>query len=364
MKIFISSLILGMEPFRAAAREAVTTLRHEPIMAEDFGASPNSPQIACLTGVRQADLVVSMLGKDYGALQPSGLSATHEEYREAKGQKPVLAFVQSGVDREPKQAEFVSEVQGWESGLFRGSFTDATNLRIAITRDLHDYQLTNASGPIDQEELSRRAEALLKSDRRSRDFGGATLNVALAGAPKQSILRPGEIENPALGQELSQALLFGERRLFDLTLGIQRALEGSALVLIQGRGASRISIDEDGSFVAVQSLREANSMMSEIIQEFVQEQLLKALAYGIWVLDRIDPTQKLGHIGVAVNIANGDHMGWRTQRESEASPNSMSGGLSSGRPQPVHMNRSRASLRLDATHIVEDLTVMLRRQWR
>jgi hypothetical protein len=110
MKIFISSLILGMDPFRAAAREAVTTLRHEPIMAEDFGASPNSPQIACLTGVRQADLVVSMLGKDYGALQPSGLSATHEEYREAKGQKPVLAFVQSGVDREPKGSPPESKV--------------------------------------------------------------------------------------------------------------------------------------------------------------------------------------------------------------------------------------------------------------
>ena len=33
MKIFISSLITGMEPTRAAAREAVETLRHEPIMA-------------------------------------------------------------------------------------------------------------------------------------------------------------------------------------------------------------------------------------------------------------------------------------------------------------------------------------------
>jgi hypothetical protein len=43
MKIFISSLISGFEPFRAAARAAVKTLRHEAKMAEDFtGTSPRN----------------------------------------------------------------------------------------------------------------------------------------------------------------------------------------------------------------------------------------------------------------------------------------------------------------------------------
>lgn len=49
MKVFLSSLIIGMEPFRAAAREALTTLRHEPTMSEGFSAQPNSPQVACLS---------------------------------------------------------------------------------------------------------------------------------------------------------------------------------------------------------------------------------------------------------------------------------------------------------------------------
>jgi hypothetical protein len=39
MKIFVSSLITGMEPFRAAAREAIIQLGHEPVMAEDFAHS-------------------------------------------------------------------------------------------------------------------------------------------------------------------------------------------------------------------------------------------------------------------------------------------------------------------------------------
>lgn len=34
-----------------------------------------------------------MLGEAYGMKQASGLSATHEEYREARDTKPVIAFV-------------------------------------------------------------------------------------------------------------------------------------------------------------------------------------------------------------------------------------------------------------------------------
>jgi len=137
MRVFVSSLIAGFLEERAAAKSAIETLRHEPIMAEDFGAQPNSPQIACLQGLRSADLVVLILGERYGQPQASGLSATHEEYREAKGSKPVLAFVQEGVSPEPEQSAFIQEVQEWEGGFFRVSFSDPENLRTLITQALH-----------------------------------------------------------------------------------------------------------------------------------------------------------------------------------------------------------------------------------
>src|SRR3954453_18971198 len=113
MKFFISSLISGFEPYRAAVAGVVKALRHESVMAEDFGALPSSPQIACLDGVRQSDLVLLILGENYGAVQPSGVSATHEEFIEAKDRKQVLAFVQEGITREARQAAFVQEVQAW-----------------------------------------------------------------------------------------------------------------------------------------------------------------------------------------------------------------------------------------------------------
>ena len=121
MKVFISSLISGMEAERAAAKRAIEALRHEAVMAEDFGAQANSPQIACLTGLRKSDLVVLILGARYGDKQVSGLSATHEEYREARGRKPVLTFIQKG-EVEGEQASLIDEAGSWESGLYRDPF--------------------------------------------------------------------------------------------------------------------------------------------------------------------------------------------------------------------------------------------------
>jgi len=56
MKVFISSLISGFESCRAAARSAIQTLQHDPVMAGDFGAGPHAPQMACLQGMRDADV--------------------------------------------------------------------------------------------------------------------------------------------------------------------------------------------------------------------------------------------------------------------------------------------------------------------
>lgn len=43
MKVFISSLISGLEALRDAASSGVTTLGHRAVRAEDFGATPDSP---------------------------------------------------------------------------------------------------------------------------------------------------------------------------------------------------------------------------------------------------------------------------------------------------------------------------------
>ena len=152
--------------------------------------------------------------------------------------------------------------------------------------------------------------------------------------------------------------------MFDPSAGTERGLEDETLVLKQERGAL-IAVNEQGSVLISIPVRETGRMMPELVHEFVQDQCATALGFATWLLDDIDPTQRLSHVAVAVSLSNADHMAWRSQRESEAEPNRISLSTSgSGKRMPIHVNRPRAALRLGAANLVEDLIVPLRRQWR
>lgn len=180
-----------------------------------------------------------------------------------------------------------------------------------------------------------------------------------------------EIEAPQLSEDLNQAALFGETRIFDRTKGVETAMEGSALTLRQER-EGLVQLDEEGAVLmqlpAVQATRRgAHSYggFPALIQETVQQQIGSALTYATWLLERIDPTQRLTHIAIAARIDAAEHMAWRTQAEQDASPTSGSVAMGFGRDKtPVQMYQPRAALRLNRTHLVEDLLVPLRRTWK
>jgi hypothetical protein len=372
MKVFISSLIGGFERERAAARRAVSTLRHEPVMAEDFGAQPSSPQVACLNGLRGSDIVVLILGERYGSI-PAGstISATHQEYREARGTKPVIAFVQQGVTPEPEQAAFIDEVQAWEGGLFRGGFTTPDGLQDGITRALHDYTLSVAVGPVDEQEMAARATGLIPPED-SNHVSSTFLDIAIVGGPAQRVLRPGDMEAQQLVEDLQQSAMFGDHRLFDRTRGSESGLVGSDLVVRQDRGAS-VRLTEQGSIVIRVPLGEPQSgrgsmsgmaAMMVIVEEDVQQRLGTALGYATALLDRVDPTQRLTRVAIAARIAGADHRAWRTRAQNAASPNSVQiGHMGKQDRSPIVVNVARAALRLDRSSLIADLVVPLRRQF-
>lgn len=372
MKVFISSLIAGFEPMRAAARSAVVTLRHEPVMAEDFGAAPHSPQIACLNGLRSSDVVVLVLGDRYGTVQgTSGLSATHEEYREARGRKPVIAFVQEGGDPDAQQRAFITEVQGWEGGLFRGGFREPSELQAGVTRALHDYELATAVAPTDPEALVARATELLPRANGNGSSGTPRLHLSIVGGPLQKVLRPVQIEDASLEEWLHQAALFGEARVFDRAAGVRAGVDHAALVLEQERGA-RVQLDEEGAILLRLPVNQPRTRdgrgfggLSFLIEETVQQRIATGLAFAGAILERIDPTQRLTRVAIAAQIEGAEHLGWRTQAEHNASPNSgtVSMGFGQDRP-PVTVCQSRAALRLNTVPLIEDLLVPLRQQWK
>ena len=366
MKVFISSLIVGMELIRAAAKAAIETLGHEAIVAEDFGALPQTPQVACLDGVRKAGAVVLILGQRYGAVQPSGLSATHEEFREARDRCPVLAFVQEGAPPDPQQGEFLREVQAWDSGLFRAGFANAADLERKVVQALHRLELASAAAPFDARELLERTLAAFPEERGSQ---GTILAVSVAGGPSQAILRPSRIEDPALAETLEKEALFGPGRLFQRGGGTEVKLDGGALVIEQagarwGVGRS-IRLDAQGGVLVRSTIETETGGLPVILVETLQERLAVAIRYAVWMLDHIDPTQRLSHLAVAARLNGG--FGMRTRSEHLASPHSMSMGSHGNDHGPVHLSPGhlpRPALAQDSEAVVDDLMTLLRRQRR
>lgn len=89
-KVFISSVIAEYTEHREAVAAAARAVNCEVIRSEDFNARPETPQQACLNALRMSDIVMFALGATYGKHQSSGLSATHEEWKEAiEEQKPI-----------------------------------------------------------------------------------------------------------------------------------------------------------------------------------------------------------------------------------------------------------------------------------
>jgi len=363
VKVFLSSVITGFEPFRNAAADAVRLLGHEVIRAEDFPASASSPQRACLAGVRQSDLVVVLLGQRYGQPQASGKSATEEEVEEAVATKPVIVFDQTGVDRDADMVGFVSRLQDWAGGALTASFSTPEQLRDRVTRAVADHALAEQAGSINDDEILARAAALVQPDRHQPTD---VLSVAVAAGPTQQILRPGEIESADLCETVKREAMFGTERVLDSERGARCQVQGELLVL--ANDVEVVVLDPLGSVSVRRPARRSPSNVTgvnPIIEEDVTEGIERSLGFASVVLDLIDATSRLTAVA-PVAALHGRTLGWRTRAQQAASPNTMSVGFGTGHDQsPVRLSpiaRPRRHLKLKAGELAEDLTVLLRRQ--
>lgn len=367
LKIFISSVVSGLEDARDAAAVGIETLGSRARRAEDFGASPDTPQRTCLAGVRDADAIILILGERYGDIQESGLSATHEEYREAKERRPVLVFVQENIEMDPQQRRFLEEVQGWSSGHYTESWTDPDDLRGRVTRVLHDFELSRSLGPLDEEEVLQRALALLP-DERAGIGGGASLIVAISGGPRQQVLRPSELEEGALHRELMREASYGAVAVLDPAQGTRARVEGSDLHIVQDTRSIRLSELGDVC-IAVPATSEDPMRMGDLpvlIDEYILDQIRNSLRFAGWLLDHIDELRRMSDVGPVVHVTGGSYLGWRTRAEQLARPDTYSMNPTAEQ-KPIHLSpalRKRVALIQDVDRIAEDMLVLLRRQRR
>jgi hypothetical protein len=104
--------------------------------------------------------------------------------------------------------------------------------------------------------------------------------------------------------------------------GCTQALETGMLVLTQDHNGARIALDEQGTIalrLALESPSEGFTM-PVLIEDTVHPQLLSAIQYMAWLLDKIDSKQRLMCVAIAARIAAWDFVGWRTLKQHNASP--------------------------------------------
>lgn len=366
MKVFISSVISGFESFREAVADAIATLGYEVIRAEDLGAVASAPQEACLAGVRKADMTVLLLGERYGTRQLSRLSATHEEYREARSHHPVLAFVQEAVDCEPDQVEFIREVREWETGTLTGSFATEDDIRSAVTQGLHKHMVASASGPVDEQELLALAEEGVKVPRAFLSFGSKPeVILSLAAGPRQEVLKPSELEDSALSQKLQKEARFGAGSLFAIEAESATELVEDWLVLSQERVS--IKLNWAGDIVVRQTAVAAERgpfEVSALIEEDVRGYLADSLEFSAAILDHVDSVKRLTHIAITAALAHVGELSWRTREEHARHRNSGRREVS-GDDAVVHLNpgvRARAEISQRSADLAHELMVLLRRK--
>lgn len=136
MKVFVSSVVTGFEPFRAAAKRAIETVDASPVMCETFGARPYSSERACLTEIEASNAFVLVLGERFGFEQTPGVSVTQQEFRHACERGiSVLVFVQN-VPMEPAQRSFKEEVEAYHGGFSRELFDSPDELKDKVVRTL------------------------------------------------------------------------------------------------------------------------------------------------------------------------------------------------------------------------------------
>lgn len=183
--VFISSVIKGFEEYRQAAKEAVELMDRKPVMSESFGARPYSSETACIHEVEQSDVYLVILGANYGFETDEGLSVTQTEFRAARAaDRPILAFVQQR-EMEVKQAAFRKEVEAYQGGVFRDTFSSAAELRDQIVRALR--RLETMSQAISEEEFKNRIASSRKEIVGFHDSGLPELIIAFLPQPARMV---------------------------------------------------------------------------------------------------------------------------------------------------------------------------------
>jgi hypothetical protein len=138
LKVMLSSVRRDLADVRDSAAALIDALGYECVRFEDVTTESIPPRAVCVQMVERSDIYLLLLGGRYGDPMPdTDMAPTEEEWAVARRLgKPTVVLIREGVEREPRQAEFITRVRSYQDGAWRGTFRDIPDLLLRLKADL------------------------------------------------------------------------------------------------------------------------------------------------------------------------------------------------------------------------------------
>ena len=137
LRVFVSSTIEECAAERAAVRDAILSINHEPVLFEDIGARPHPPREIYKARLQISHIFIGIYRESYGWIAPGmRVSGIEDEFRLAVDlalDRLVYIFQKSTV-RDPKLQVLIDAAKN--SGITVKHYSDAQALRDHVRNDL------------------------------------------------------------------------------------------------------------------------------------------------------------------------------------------------------------------------------------
>jgi hypothetical protein len=202
---------------------------------------------------------------------------------------------------------------------------------------------------------------------RPRNVAGEPVLVLIAvPAPRAALLRPSELEDPALAGWLEREALYGASPVLERGEGTKTGATGGTLIARQSR--SWVAVNEEGAVIVARPMTRGTDrgvILRGIIEEDVLSDLETDIAFADAVLAHIDPAGRATDVALVGAMLGATFTAWRTRAEQAASPNAMSINVSASEQILARLSpaaQPRASLPKHLSGLARDLMVLLRRE--
>jgi len=253
--IFVSSTIGECAEERVAAREAIDSIKCEPILFESIGARPHPARVTYMEGLSRAQICVIIWKESYGWIDPAiNISGIEDEFRIANDRNlDLLVYVKS--DAANRDARLKSLIDEARTSVTTHSYNEAIALKDQISADITSL-LSRAF--IDR--TARRSERLLDP------------SVVLVGSMPKGMAA---VERPGLERFIDKSVEANSR-----TWLVGAAGAGKTILLSQWAIRHRASYVNARGLSLLQLLNALNASLSEapsVPEIFSLEEAMKGL---------------------------------------------------------------------------------------